>query len=67
MIEAALANRAALKVFIKDYKELYHLAFDNSRWDRLKQITDLLKLFEEYTLFVSREEPTLYHIPNLYL
>jgi hypothetical protein len=56
----ALANQAALKAFIKDHKELQHLAFDNSRWDRLKQITDLLKPFEEHTLFVSREEPTLY-------
>jgi hypothetical protein len=26
-----------------------------------------LKPFEEYTLFISREEPTLYRIPNLYL
>jgi hypothetical protein len=67
MIEAVLANRAALKAFIKDHKELQHLAFDNSRWDRLKQIADLLKPFEEHTLFVSREEPTLYRIPNLYL
>jgi hypothetical protein len=34
---------------------------------RLKQIRDLLKPFEEHTLFVSREEPTLHRLANLYL
>jgi hypothetical protein len=67
MLEAAILNRAALKAFIKNHPEITHLSFDNERWKRLKQIRDLLKPFEEHTLFVSREEPTLHRLPNLYL
>jgi len=66
MLEAAILNRAALKAFIKNHPEIAHLSFDNERWKRLKQIRDLLKPFEEHTLFVSREEPTLHRLPNLY-
>ena len=67
ILEVALLNRAALKAFIKNYPEIAYLSFDNERQKRLKQIRDLLKLFEEYILFVSREEPILYRLPNLYL
>jgi hypothetical protein len=67
MIEAALSNRAALQAWIKDHLELQHLEFGQERWKRLTQIRDLLKPFEEHTMFVSREEPTLHRIPNLYL
>jgi hypothetical protein len=67
MLEAALLNRVALKAFIKNHPEIAHLSFDNERWKRLKQIRDLLKPFEEHTLFVSREEPILHRLPNLYL
>jgi hypothetical protein len=67
MIEAALENRAALQAWIKDQVELQQLNFGPENWKRLKQIRDLLKPFEEHTMFVSREEPTLYRLPNLYL
>ena len=59
--------RPQLQLFIKDYKELDHLEFSQERWLRLNQIRILLKPFEEHTKFVSREEPTLHRIPNLYL
>jgi hypothetical protein len=42
------------------------LELDRSSQKRLKQIRDLMKPFEEHTLFVSREEPTLHRLPNLY-
>jgi hypothetical protein len=67
MLEAALENRAALQAWVKDHSELEHLKFTPERWNRLKQIRDLLKPFEEHTLYVSREEPTLHRLPNLYL
>jgi hypothetical protein len=67
MLEAALLNRAALKAFIKNYPEIAYLSFNNKRWKRLKQIRDLLKPFKEHTLFISREEPILHRLPNLYL
>lgn len=67
MLEAALQNRAALQAWVKDHSELQHLKFDKERWKRLQQIRDLLKPFEQHTLYVSREEPTLHRIPNLYL
>jgi hypothetical protein len=67
MLEAALQNRAALQAWVKDHPELQHLKFDKERWKRLNQIRDLLKPFEQHTLHVSREEPTLHRIPNLYL
>jgi hypothetical protein len=67
MLEAALENRAALQAWIKDYLELLHLSFGSDRWDRLKQIRDLLKPFEEHTLYVSCEELTLHRLLNLYL
>ena len=67
MLKAAFEHRAPLQAQIKDYKELAYLVFDSDRWDRLKQIRDLLKLFEEHTIYVSREEPTLHRLSNLYL
>jgi pantothenate kinase len=67
MLEAALQNRAALQAFVKDHSELQYLKFDKERWKRLKQIRDLLKPFEQHTLYVSREEPTIHRVPNLYL
>jgi hypothetical protein len=60
MLDAALLNRAGLQAWINDYPELQHLKFDQARWKRLTQIRDLLKPFEEHTLYVSREEPTLH-------
>jgi hypothetical protein len=67
MIEAALENRTALQAWIKDQVELQQLNFGPENWKRLKQIRDLLKPFEEHTKYVSREEPILYCLPNLYL
>ena len=67
ILEVALKNRAALKAFIRDHTELRHLSFRNEHQNRLKQIRDLLELFEKLTLFVSREEPIIHRLPNLYL
>jgi len=67
MLEIALEHRAALQLWIKDHEELSHLTFDTARWDRLRQIRELLKPFEDHTLYVSRVEPTLHRLPDLYL
>lgn len=67
MVEMALKHRAPLQVFIKNHTQLAHLQFNQDRWNRLLQIRDLLKPFEEHTKYVSRDEPTLHRIPNLYL
>jgi hypothetical protein len=67
MPEAALENRAALQAWVNDHSELQHFEFTPDRWNRLKQIRNHFKPFEEHTLFVSREEPTLLRLPNLYL
>jgi hypothetical protein len=66
ILEVALKNRVALQDTINDHKELRHLQFDITRWKRLKQIRDLLKPFKDFTKMVSREEPTITHIPRYY-
>jgi len=67
ILEVAIEQRTSLQSWIKDHPELAHLKFDSERWERLKQIRDLLKPFEDHTLYVSRNEPTIHRIPNLYL
>ena len=67
IVEVALEYYAQLQDFIKDNPELKHLQFTPDRWRRLTQVRDLLKPFEEYTLMVSREEPSLNLVPSLYV
>ena len=67
ILEIALKHHTTLQLWIKDHEELSHLTFDTIRQDRLRQIRELLKPFEDHTLYVSRVEPTLYRLPDLYL
>jgi hypothetical protein len=59
MIEYAFDCRAALTDTVKDNPKLHSLKLTPERWVRLGHIKTLLKPFDDFIKYVSREEPTV--------
>lgn len=67
MIEYAFDCRAALTDTVKDNPELYSLELTPERWERLGHIRTLLRPFDDFTKWVSRQEPTIQLSASLYV
>ena len=59
MVDCVFECREALTDTIKDNSELEALELTPERWERLDYIRTLLRPFDDFTKWVSREEPTI--------